>query len=524
LYRVFYTMPTSDEAEAANAELQKLAKDGPIPPPSTSLRKTRADLLLQNRRASDAVPEYEALVQQASSSELRPLQMSLAVALYRSGRDREADDLLMRMGDQPDEINAQRLFYQLEIARPDQHKVAELLSVLRTTAEDSPWFQEALLSAANTYLLEKDFDTASRLYAELSDNFPEGKYGPYATWKTAWLELRSGRQAEARDALERYIDLYPHGSELGAALYWRGRIAEDEKNLSIARAYYSKIDELFYNSYYGSLARQRLQQIDVSGEKASEILLSKISAKEPNTNIALTPPADDLRVQKSKLLENGALADFAVRELQTSAGSGSSWLATETARIYSESGKYHRALQTVKRAVPGYYSLQLDELPRPVWEYLFPKAYWQDLRRYASSNGLDPFLIASLIRQESEFNAAALSRANAMGLMQILPGTGKKLAKQLKIRGFDNSLLLDPTYNLQLGTRYFRDLLKRYDGQIEYALAAYNAGPERVDEWKKGSYRDMPEFVESIPFTETREYVQAIVRNVGLYQRLYSNP
>jgi soluble lytic murein transglycosylase len=77
---------------------------------------------------------------------------------------------------------------------------------------------------------------------------------------------------------------------------------------------------------------------------------------------------------------------------------------------------------------------------------------------------------------------------------------------------------------LQLGTRYFRDLLKRYDGRIEYALAAYNAGPERVDEWRKGTYRDMPEFVESIPFTETREYVQAIVRNVSLYQRLYQNP
>jgi soluble lytic murein transglycosylase len=231
-----------------------------------------------------------------------------------------------------------------------------------------------------------------------------------------------------------------------------------------------------------------------------------------------------VRVQKSKLLENAGLVDFAVRELQRAAGANSEWLPAEVARIYGEAGIYHRALQTVKRAMPGYYSFQLGDLPRPFWEYLFPKAYWQDLRRYAAANGLDPFLVASLIRQESEFNAAALSRANAMGLMQILPGTGKRLAKQLKIRGFDNSLLLDPTYNLQLGTRYFRDLLKRYDGRIEYALAAYNAGPERVDEWKKGTYRDMPEFVESIPFTETREYVQAIVRNVSLYQRLYQNP
>jgi soluble lytic murein transglycosylase len=523
LYRIFYTMPTSEQAAAADAELQQLALKGPITPPTVALRRTRADLLLKNRQSSDAVPEYQALLQQASEAEVRPLQMELAVALYRSGNHREAGEILQQMGDQADEFRARRMFYQLEIARPDQEKVSEIIGRIRDLDPSSPWFQEGLLSAGNTYLLKNDFKTAAGFYAELATLFPEGKYGPYAAWKSAWLELRLGRQAEAKSAVERYIDRYPQGPELSAALYWRGRIAEDEKDLPIARAYYSKNSERFFNSYYAALSRERLAEIDPTGEKADDPLLLKIVAPQPPANVPLAAPADDLRVQKSKLLENAGLVDFAARELQA-AGASSEWLAGEMARLYRDSGIHYRALQTVKRAVPGYYSFQLTDLPRPVWEYLFPRAYWEDLSHYASANGLDPYLVASLIRQESEFNAAALSRANAMGLMQILPGTGKRVAKQLRIRGFDSSLLLDPTYNLQLGTRYFRDLLKRYDGRIEYALAAYNAGPERVDEWKKGTYRDMPEFVESIPFTETREYVQAIVRNVSLYQRLYQNP
>src|SRR5262249_2603125 len=129
--------------------------------------------------------------------------------------------------------------------------------------------------------------------------------------------------------------------------------------------------------------------------------------------------------------------------------------------------------------------------------------------------------VASLIRQESEFNPTAISRANAMGLMQLLPQVGKGLAKELRINHFSADDLLVPSTNLQLGTRYFRRIVDHYDGQVEYALAAYNAGENRVEEWRKGEFKDKAEFVESIPFTETREYVQAILRNTAFYKLLY---
>jgi soluble lytic murein transglycosylase len=108
--------------------------------------------------------------------------------------------------------------------------------------------------------------------------------------------------------------------------------------------------------------------------------------------------------------------------------------------------------------------------------------------------------------------------------MQLLPRVGKGVAKQVKLRHFSPPQLFTPTINLELGTRYFRSMVDEFGG-FEYALAAYNAGDDRVRDWRgSAEYRDVQEFVESIPFTETREYVEAILRNAHMYRQLYGTP
>jgi soluble lytic murein transglycosylase len=200
------------------------------------------------------------------------------------------------------------------------------------------------------------------------------------------------------------------------------------------------------------------------------------------------------------------------------------WLPGEIARMYEDAGRYDLAVESLKRAIPNYFALDLSALPRSYWEGLFPRPYWIDLKRFASANGLDPYLVASLIRQESEFNPGAVSNKNALGLMQLLPRVGKGVAKETKLKHFSPPQLFTPAVNLQLGTRYFRSMVDQFGG-FEYALAAYNAGDDRVRDWQSlGKYRDVQEFVESIPFTETREYVQAIMRNANLYRQLYGTP
>jgi soluble lytic murein transglycosylase len=217
--------------------------------------------------------------------------------------------------------------------------------------------------------------------------------------------------------------------------------------------------------------------------------------------------------------------EFAVSELQAAAEEEKgNWLPAAKARFYQDAGRYDMAIETLKRTVPNYFALDLSSLPRTYWEGLFPKPYWTDLKKSSSENALDPYLVASLIRQESAFNPNAVSNKNAVGLMQLLPKVGKGVAKQEKIKHFSATQLFTPSMNLQLGTRYFRSMVDKF-GAFEYALAAYNAGSDRVQDWLGyGKYRDVQEFVESIPFTETREYVQAIMRNTNLYRQLYGAP
>jgi len=538
LRNLYITMPLSAEAGQADDELKKLASATQLPPLGLNGRRTRADLLAKGKRFSDAADEYRALVPVASPSDRAEIQLSLAVALRRSGQDKEAKKVLETLDSSSPDINTQRLYNLGEIARGsgDEEGFLRYLGELRQSAPSSLWLQQALLSAGNFYLLKPDYDKAIDAYRELQQRFPNAGRASYAHWKVAWLSLRQGRAAEAKAGFEQQIALYPASAEIPAALYWRARLAEEDKDTAMARAYYQKLSERFRNFYYGELARQRLREIkadadpDPAGELPHYALLDRVPAINAGTNITTAdPPTDNLRYQKAQVLKNGGLLDFAVQELQAAASEeqGSdqgNWLPAETAKLYEDAGRYDGAIQVFKRAVPNYFAVDLPTLPRPYWEALFPKPYWPDLKKFSSQNALDPYLVASLIRQESEFNPSAVSRANALGLMQLLPKVGSAVAKQEKLRHFSSAELFTPEVNLQLGTRYFREMVDKF-GAFEYALAAYNAGTNRVDDWLgQGKYRDPQEFVESIPFTETREYVQAILRNANVYRQLYGAP
>ncbi|MGH9547147.1 MAG: transglycosylase SLT domain-containing protein [Terriglobales bacterium] len=528
LRNLYITMPLSPEAGQADIELKKLALTTQLPPLGLEGRRTRADLLAKGRRFSDAAAEYRDLLSAVSPNDRPELQLALGVALRRSGQDKEAKKVLETLDSSNPEINTQRLYNLGEVARDDGDEPGFLqyLAQLRQAAPTSFWLQQALMSEGNYYLLKPDYDKAIDAYRELRERFPNASRAAYAHWKVAWLSLRQGRTAEAKTGFEEQIGLYPASAEVPAALYWRGRLAEEDKDPGMARAYYQKVSERFRNFYYGELARRRLPEIKADGDPPHYALLDRVPAISAGTSVEITdPPTDNLRYQKAQVLENGALVDFAVRELQAAGTEDKGdWVAAETAKLYEGAGRYDGAIRVFKRAVPNYFAVDLPTLPRPYWEALFPKPYWPDLKKFSSQNALDPYLVASLIRQESEFNPDAVSRANALGLMQLLPKVGSEVARQEKLRHFSPAQLLTPEVNLQLGTRYFREMVDKF-GTFEYALAAYNAGTNRVNDWLgQGKYRDPQEFVESIPFTETREYVQAILRNASVYRQLYGTP
>ena len=378
--------------------------------------------------------------------------------------------------------------------------------------------------------------TPSTTSASCSSVFRTAAHASYAHWKASWLSFRQGRTDEARKGFEEQIALYPDSAEIPAALYWRARLAEEDGNPAMARAFYQKLSDRFHNYYYAEFGRQRLKGLPGAGRQATTCPRKTRRTTRCSTAFlrcptagkitAADPPDDNLRVERARLLSNGGLADLAVRELQAAASQeDGTWAPPEMARVYQDGGRYDRGIEIMKHSTPNYFAVDIPDLPRPYWEALFPKAYWTDLRKYSVLNGLDPYLVASLIRQESEFNARRSPAPTRSGLMQLLPKTGKTVAKQVKLKGYSAPQLYTPAVNLELGTRYFKDMVDKYNGQFEYALAAYNAGTDRVGDWLgQGHYRDPQEFVESIPFTETREYVQAILRNANVYRQLYGTP
>jgi soluble lytic murein transglycosylase len=528
LKHLYFTMPASSEADEA-AVLLTAAGSGIEG--SYSDEKGRADLLAKAGHWGEAERVYRQLESKAPAEERGNVEVALASVLRHTnaGEGRAMLEQAQASG----EGNAQRLYLLGEIARSadNEGELTANLERMRQQAPASPWFEQALLSAANYYLLEKNFARAMVLYREVRERFPSGSRASYANWKAAWLSYRQGNREDAKQAFENQVAWYPSGPEVPAALYWRARIAEEERDYGLARAWYAKLGERYQNYYYGCLGRERLAALpgavaNVSlsnAEVTQDATLAHIpDRKAPGPEaMEIEAPPEQLRAAKSQL--NAGLNEFAIRELQAErGGQGANWATLMIARIYEDNGQNHRAIQFLKKSMPGYYSVDLAELPREYWEILFPRPYWPELQQQAAANSLDPYLVTSLIRQESEFNPGAVSGADAYGLMQLLPRVGRDEARAAHIRSFSVASLLAPSTNIQLGTHYFKEMVTQYRGQVEYALAAYNAGSNRVDEWmQSGHYSDVAEFVESIPFTETREYVQAIMRNAKVYQRLY---
>jgi soluble lytic murein transglycosylase len=524
---VYFNMPLSAEADPANDELKKL----PIAyQPTPVQHKTRAELLMKAKHWNDAVDEYRELAVRATPENRPAAELALADALHRSGRNREAKAEVINLTATTPEQSAQRLYILAEVAwsSDDNSTFYSTVDQLRQAMPTSPWLEQALLLVANLHLVHHEPDQALDAFRELQQRFPNGSRASYAHWKAAWLTMRLHRTDEAKKEFEEQIAIYPNGNETSNALYWRARLAEEENQPEMARAFYQKLSDRYRNYYYAELGRERMKKLPESSSQPGEYpLLDRIPPLDHAEKVTLEEaPAEDLHLQKAKLLGNGGLVDFAVRELQAAASDDKgNWELAETAQIYTDTGHYDRAIEVMKRSVPSYFAVDIPMLPREYWEALFPRPYWSDLKRFSTANSLDPYLVASLIRQESEFNPLAVSRANAVGLMQLLPKTGKLVAHQESLKRYSASQLFTPTVNLELGTRYFKGMVDQFGGSFEHALAAYNAGSDRVEEWMgQGPYRDSPEFVESIPFTETREYVQAIMRNASVYRQLYGTP
>jgi soluble lytic murein transglycosylase len=349
-------------------------------------------------------------------------------------------------------------------------------------------------------------DVALARYAFLAEHARTSARAGEGRMRSGQIHLRRDNRRAAAEVYEAYLTDFPEGRRWQEASYWAGRLRLELGDTARGRAHLERAMREQPTEYYAIMATELLgvpYRLELpEGEGPSEPMwlahglsrLDRLTAAglELGADTEIAYLRDRARGTRSEMLR---VAEALIERGRTIEGIDIGWALRE------QEGGWDRQLLRVT----------------------FPFPYRELIRREALEWGIDPLVMAAIIRQESAFKADAVSRAGAIGLMQVMPPTGAELARRHGLRSFSTDVLAVPEVNLHLGAAFFADMGRRYDDDLPLVLSAYNAGPTRATAW-----RSFPEavdplrFTERIPFEETRGYVKNVRRNVALYRMLYA--
>jgi soluble lytic murein transglycosylase len=521
--KIYIEYPLSKEAADAETALTRYPN---IPPEALFARGLK---LIAGGDYTRAGKELTALLPRLGGESYDLARVRIGAAAYLGRENESAYKYLISFQATSPDAEAERLYYVLECQRR-LSRFDDMNASLAKMAESYPlshWRLQALVAVGNYYVAHDQPDTAQPLYRTCFESFPGDAQSAACHWKVAWYTyLRDPAQAESM--LREHLTRYAASEQTSPALYYLGRIAESKSDWPAARAYYDAVSTAYPNYYYAILARERLQTpslLAAAAAPSTAQFLSAIQIVNRRAPESFDPtPLTRQRIERARLLDTAGLDDLSEAELRFGAKADGQpqVIAIELADLASQHDAPDQAIRYIKHYAPGYLSLSLDAAPEKFWRLAFPLPYRKSLEEYCHAQALDPYLMAALIRQESEFNPKAISRANARGLAQVMPATGRQLSRKVGIPRFRTAMLFTPDTNLKLSTYYLKQLSDELQGKWEAALASYNAGKSHVTNWlAAGNYREPAEFVESIPFNETRAYVQSVLRNADVYRKLY---
>jgi soluble lytic murein transglycosylase len=521
---VYLRFAVSEQAREAGTKLDFLAGTPgvEIPPIPVDQQKAHADLVFEAKDWLDARNEYSKILLELNGVDAERARLRIIECAAQMGSG-PTDLAALEISD-PD-VDAERFYALAQIYRSlgQDSEMSAAVEAAVARAPQNRWTELALMTAGNEYWVELDRDNAAGFYKRLEENFPTAADAAPAEWRVAWVSVLK-RRPDAPDLLTEHIRRFPTSPFVPDALYWLGRLSEEAGKPALARSYYGKLAERFPENYFETAAEGRLR---ILGKGAIEDpdALAGIPPAPAGPRIAdAIPAAAAERKARADALRSIAMDESAELELRAAyAATGEPRLLLEAAQAAVDAGHVGEAIVAVRQVYPRLESRPFADVPHEVWLTAYAMPFKTSIRRWSTQAGVDPMLVAGLIRQESAFEREAHSNRNAMGLMQLEPKTARLLAHESRIL-YSEDRLFDPDYNVRLGAMYLAGLRKQF-GSVESALAAYNAGEDRVTEWTAGqTYREPAEFVDSIPFTETREYVEIVSRNAEIYHRLYGEP
>jgi len=525
---VYYGHPVTDASRQALPALTRIRRQlgRDYPPIPAQLKFTRVERLMRIGEHLMAREELQDMTVRLGGTDRDRARVWLGRARYEREHDSVAYKWLRQLRVGHPEVEAERLYYLLETARRLK-RTSEVLRAIQDLNEnhrDSPWRLRGLVSAGNMYLLTNSHEEYLPFYGACAEAFPAHARAAYCDWKVVWSHYIR-RQPDAPELFRGHLRDFPFSKNASAALYFLGRLAEESGDLPAAGAYYREIEHEYPNYYYAYRARERLSAAGSGANADSEEVLEFLDGIEfPARRHEKSFEPTELtaaRLERARTLFAAELRDWGESELRYGSRTGAQGpiLAVELAESASKRGDHGTSLRYIKGLAPGYLTMPFESAPESFWRLAFPLPYRATLEKYSGQRELDPFFVAALIRQESEFNPRAVSRARAYGLTQVLPSTGRQISRKAGVRGFRTAMLYEPDVNVNMGTYYLRAMIDDLDGHTEAALAAYNAGKSRASAWLTwAEFREPAEFVETIPFTETRNYVMRVTECLPNYR------
>lgn len=529
----FYGVPNDTSTKAASAYLTEANQS--LSPQNAEEVRASADAFAKSGGTIQALDAYATLLNLYPASVTPEIQLKRIQLLVSLKRFPEASSALASIPNGSNEKeNAYSRLISGHVKSRNWEQVRTILTQMLKAFPNSNLVPKAYVEAG---LAARDVKLKTEegfFLGEAVKRFPSAVEVAGAQFELAWLQHEAGDYSAASDMLIEHLARYTDRDTTyrGRAGYWAARNSERAGKIPEACALYDALIYRYAANWYGYLGLERLNNLRADNKCLESVSFpadSSVSTAIRNLKKVTAAPErstekDIDRIVKATELGSVGLFDWAeteIHEAQRSAGS-SPKISMATAKYHRMKGDNTSAFLALAKSYPDYAQMFPEEMTKEEWSIFYPLTNWKDITYWAGQRGIDPYKVAGLIRQESVFNPRAKSSANAFGMMQLLLATARAVAKKhnATTEAIFPENLYEPALNIELGTAYMKDQLDKY-GRLEYMAAAYNAGPGRVVQWKQNLPLQIDEFVEAIPFRETRMYVQGVIRNSAQYKRLY---
>ncbi len=462
---------------------------------------------------------------------VREIEYLKVKSYFKTGKYEKARETVEALMANPGNLPSTELLYWrariYDRLERDDAAVSYYLDLFRTHPTDS-LAPDALYLAARTLEEMKRYDEAIQHYQTYLTTYSRGEKVREVLWNIGWLYYVRKDYAKAEEYFERMTRDYRDKSEYPQYLYWKARALERMERSAEAAAVFKTIREKYIATYYGYQAGLRLRSlgVDVPVTPRKDAFDESFWTKDFGRYDTFTSDARiTSHLTKALELMTMNLDGDAANEVELVVGRcvGDPDLLVEVARLLRYSGDYYTPILMAAKHFSHFFATYQPGTNDVYWQMRYPEGYKKEVERFSDEFGLEPSFVYAVIREESLFQPRVTSWAGAVGLMQIMPATGTSIASQLGVEDFAVEDLKDCRTNVRFGIYYLSALMTEFGGEKVYALCGYNAGPGNAHKWIKNRdpEMDLDEFIENIPFSETRAYVKRILNTESIYRAVY---